>query len=81
LKLQHDEPLSSFAFKFDLRHYLKGTAFLWHQVRCIAAVLFLVGLGRGGVENNHATDAESPPPILRVCVSNDPEGASCGHVR
>ena len=23
-----------------------GTAFLWHQVRCIAAVLFLVGLGR-----------------------------------
>jgi len=29
-----------------LRHYMKGTAFLWHQVRCIAAVLFLVGLGR-----------------------------------
>ena len=23
-----------------------GTAFLWHQVRCIASVLFLVGLGR-----------------------------------
>lgn len=25
---------------------VKGTAFLWHQVRCMASVLFLVGLGR-----------------------------------
>ena len=25
---------------------IKGTAFLWHQVRCVAALLFLVGLGR-----------------------------------
>jgi len=25
---------------------VKGTAFLWHQVRCVAAVLFLVGLGK-----------------------------------
>ena len=29
---------------------IKGTAFLWHQVRCIAAVLFLVGLGREDVD-------------------------------
>ena len=25
---------------------IEGSAFLWHQVRCIATVLFLVGLGR-----------------------------------
>lgn len=25
--------------------HLKGTAFLWHQVRCIAAVLLMVGRG------------------------------------
>jgi tRNA pseudouridine38/39 synthase len=24
---------------------VKGTAFLWHQVRCMAAVLFMVGYG------------------------------------
>lgn len=24
---------------------VKGTAFLWHQVRCMAAVLFMVGAG------------------------------------
>ncbi|GAB4821171.1 hypothetical protein N2152v2_008217 [Parachlorella kessleri] len=25
--------------------YIRGTAFLWHQVRCMAAVLFMVGRG------------------------------------
>ena len=24
---------------------IKGTAFLWHQVRCMVAVLFLIGQG------------------------------------
>ena len=24
---------------------VEGTAFLWHQVRCMAAVLFMVGSG------------------------------------
>ena len=26
--------------------YVKGTAFLWHQVRCMVAILMLVGSGR-----------------------------------
>lgn len=29
-----------------IRLKLKGQAFLWHQVRCIIAVLFLVGQGK-----------------------------------
>jgi len=26
--------------------YLRGSAFLWHQVRCMMAVLFLIGKGQ-----------------------------------
>jgi hypothetical protein len=36
---------------------------------------------RGVVENKHSTDVESPPPPLRVCMSNHPERESCRHVR
>jgi len=31
--------------------------------------------GRGGVDNKHSTDDESPPP--RVCISVHPEGKAC----
>ena len=36
-------------------------------------------LGRGGIDNRHSTDVESPPPpyTLRVCMSIFPEGNSC----
>lgn len=30
--------------------HLRGSAFLWHQVRCMAAVLLLVGEGREAPE-------------------------------
>ena len=33
--------------------------------------------GRGGVENTHSTDFESPPPPPRVCTSIHPELESC----
>ena len=28
--------------------------------------------GRGGVENKHSADVESPPPLLHVCMSIHP---------
>lgn len=41
---------------------VKGTAFLWHQVRCMASVLFLVGLGREEPSVvRHLLDLEKTP--------------------
>ena len=37
--------------------------------------------GRGGIENKHSTDIESPsPPPLRFSMSVHPEGKSVSHV-
>ncbi|CAN6479220.1 unnamed protein product [Victoria cruziana] len=63
---------------------IKGTAFLWHQVRCIVAVLFMIGQG---LESPSVIDAlldihESPrkpqyvmaselPLVLRCCDFED----------
>lgn len=39
----------AFIFRFDENQLwaikIKGSAFLWHQVRCMVAVLFLIGQG------------------------------------
>ena len=29
---------------------IKGSAFLWHQVRCIMSILFLIGNGQEEIE-------------------------------
>ena len=38
-----DEKMDSYSM---IRLKLIGQAFLWHQVRCIVAILFLVGQGK-----------------------------------
>ena len=47
---QNDRPLFDFIFSensFDMCELtVVGQAFLWHQIRCIVAVLFLVGQGK-----------------------------------
>ena len=46
---QSDRPLLDFIYSessFDMCELtVVGQAFLWHQIRCIVAVLFLVGQG------------------------------------
>lgn len=45
-----------------IRLELKGQAFLWHQVRCIVAILFLVGQGKEEVKIiQELLDVESNP--------------------
>ena len=74
-------------------HYIlvRGSAFLWHQVRCIAAVLLLVGQGLeapGVVDELLASErkpnyspASEAPLVLSLCSFADPsteEGANKG---
>lgn len=70
---------------------IHGTAFLWHQVRCIAAVLFLVGQGLESPDvverllninetpgRPHYTMADDAPLVLWDCVFPGDEGAGQG---
>jgi len=52
----------------------RSDGLLWLRDRLAAME---VTPGRGGVENNHFTDFEYPPPPPRVCMSIQPEGKSC----
>jgi hypothetical protein len=48
LKLRYDEPLSNFAFNFNLRHYSKGTYLGLHPSQAAAARAYNVEAGRVG---------------------------------
>jgi hypothetical protein len=61
LKLGYDEPLSDFAFKFDLSHHAMVDV---HKRRSTPAhygklVLPASSQGRGDIENKHSTDLAS----------------------
>jgi hypothetical protein len=103
--MNHDGPLSSFAFNFDLRRYTQvrpgdaslaapftarssGVAPCVDVIRQGRAALtttlqmFKI-LVRGGFENTHSPDVQSPPPppyAPRVGMSTQPEGMSCSHL-
>lgn len=58
----HHSKMSSWQFR------VRGTAFLWHQVRCMTAVLFLIGQGL------EKPQVDSQGAVLRVQGLSDPLG-------
>jgi tRNA pseudouridine38/39 synthase len=57
-----------------LELYIKGTAFLWHQVRCIAALLLMIGHGKeeAGIMSALLDIEATPRKPLYLMASEEP---------